>query len=221
MLDSLRGWRHNTRDFLCSSFHLLLYYFSYYFFNIICQQNWRLDQLIEMVGKVVTAPCRFPSLSPHTSSHRNRDEDAVHTIDILQEDNSLSQWGSDLGPRLRVIWAIILSVFVYDDSVVMAYEECTDSQDSTYLLQHCPFVYTTTIDREDDLNTLVESGHLLENDHHGHRVYNTGVLLLDGRSGRSDLGPKHSSSPTNAERVSKAKLHTQKSNNPAHNYLPL
>ncbi|KAI3059864.1 hypothetical protein CBS147353_10432 [Aspergillus niger] len=153
-----------------------------------------------MVGKVVTAPCRFPSLSPHTSSHRNRDEDAVHTIDILQEDNSLSQWGSDLGPRLRVIWAIILSVFVYDDSVVMAYEECTDSQDSTYLLQHCPFVYTTTIDREDDLNTLVESGHLLENDHHGHRVYNTGVLLLDGRSGRSDLGPKHSSSPTNAER---------------------
>ncbi|RDH33281.1 acetyl-CoA synthetase-like protein [Aspergillus welwitschiae] len=153
-----------------------------------------------MVGKVATTPCRFPSLSPHTSSQRIRDEDAVHTIEIPQEDNSISQWGSDLGPRLRVIWAIILSVFVYDDSVVMAYEECTDSRNSTYLLQHCSFVYSTTIDREDDLNALVELGHLLENDHLGHRVYNTGVLLLDGRSGRNDLGPKHGSSPTDAER---------------------
>lgn len=200
MLDSLRGWRHNTRD-LCSSFHLPLYFFPYLFFIIICQQNWCPDQLTEMVGKVVTAPCRFPSLSPSASLQEGRDEDAVHTIDILQEDDCISQWGSDLGPRLRVIWAIILSVFVYDDSVVMAYEECTDSRDSTYLLQHCSFVYTTTIDREDDLKALVESGHLLENDHHGHRVYNTGVLLLDGRSGRSDLGPKHGSLPTDAERV--------------------
>ncbi|GKZ79391.1 putative NRPS-like protein biosynthetic cluster [Aspergillus niger] len=153
-----------------------------------------------MVGKVVTTPCRFPSLSPSASLQEGRDEHAVHTIEIPQGDNSISQWGSDLGPRLRVIWAIILSVFVYDDSVVMAYEECIDSRDSTYLLQHCSFVYTTTIDREDDLNALVESGHLLENDHHGHRVYNTGVLLLDGRSGRSDLGAKHGSSPTDANR---------------------
>ncbi|OJI85079.1 hypothetical protein ASPTUDRAFT_117465 [Aspergillus tubingensis CBS 134.48] len=151
-----------------------------------------------MVGKVVTAPCRFPSLSP--SLQKGRADDAVHTIDIPQWDTIISQWGPDLGPRLRVIWAIILSVFVHDDSVVMGYEECADTRDSAYLLQHCSSVYATTIDREDDLTALVGSGHLLETDSHDPRVYNTGVLLLDGGNGRSDLAPKNGSSPTDAER---------------------
>ncbi|GKZ35887.1 nonribosomal peptide synthase [Aspergillus brasiliensis] len=151
-----------------------------------------------MVGKVVTAPCRFPSLSP--SPQKGRDEDAVHTIDIPQEHNTLSQWGSDLGPRLRVIWAIILSAFVYDDSVVMGYEECADSRDSAYLLQHCSSFYATTIDREDDLNALIKLGRLGETDSLDHRPYNTGVLLLDGRNGRSNLPPKHGASQTDTEK---------------------
>ncbi|PWY84038.1 nonribosomal peptide synthase [Aspergillus eucalypticola CBS 122712] len=151
-----------------------------------------------MVGKVVTAPCRFPSLSP--SLQKGRDEDAVDTINIPQRDNSISQWGPDLGPRLRVIWAIILSVFVHDDSVVMGYEECSEARDSAYLLQHCSSVYATTIDREDDLTALVGSGHHLEIHSHDPWVHNTGVLLLDGRNGGSDLAPKNVSSPTDAER---------------------
>lgn len=156
-----------------------------------------------MVGKVKIAPCQFPSLSPSPSPspQKGRNGDTVHTIDILQGDDSISQWGPDLGPRLRVIWAIILSIFVHDDSVVMGYEECADSRDSAYLLQHCSSVYTTTIDREDDLTALVGSGHLLETDSHDPRVYNTGVLLLDGGN-RCDLAPKNGSSPTDTERVS-------------------
>ncbi|RAK85239.1 nonribosomal peptide synthase [Aspergillus costaricaensis CBS 115574] len=152
-----------------------------------------------MVGKVKIAPCQFPSLSPSPSPQKGRNGDTVHTIDILQGDDSISQWGPDLGPRLRVIWAIILSVFVHDDSVVMGYEECADSRDSAYLLQHCSSVYATTIDREDDLTALVGSGRLLETDSHDPRVHNTGVLLLDGGN-RCDLAPKNGSSPTDAER---------------------
>ena len=169
---------------------------------IIYQQNWHPDQSIEMVGKVVTAPSQFPSLTHSHSLQKGRDDDAVHSINIPQGDTIISQWAPDLGPRLRVIWAIILSVFVHDDSVMMGYEECADSRDSAYLLQHCSSVYTTTIDREDDLNALVGSGHLLETDSHDPRVFNTGVLLLDGRNGRSDLAPKNGSSPTDSERVS-------------------
>ncbi|GLB08673.1 putative NRPS-like protein biosynthetic cluster [Aspergillus tubingensis] len=153
-----------------------------------------------MVGKVVTAPCRFPSFSPSPSPQKGRDDDAVHTIDIPQGDTIISQLGPDLGPRLRVIWAIILSMFVHDDSVVMGYEECADYRDSAYVLQHCSSVYAATIDREDDLIALVGSGHLLETDSHDPRVYNTGVLVLDGRNGRSDLAPKNGSSPTDSER---------------------
>lgn len=128
-----------------------------------------------MVGGASLAPCYFP-----TSSTR-RDGGRIHTIEVPQERiPKISWWRKDLGPRLRVIWAIALHLFIYHDTVVMGYEEHVATDDS-YMMQNCSTCYSIAIDLADDLQSLTRQKHIAE-DGAGPRLYNSGVLLLDNET---------------------------------------